>query len=285
MRKSVIFKKGYRYSMALPRTVLRFFPQAKDHMNNPPVVANSFPKSGTHMLLPILRGLPGMRDWGLFLASMPSVTFREIPAERMRYKIRNLAPKELVGAHLFYSKEVSRALAERGACHYFIFRDPRDVVISEAYYLSQMNRWHRLSKYFRRLKTIEERIFFSIIGAEEEEFPYDYQNIGKRYEKYLKWITDTDVFAIKYEELNSARMAEIIQRIFEFYVDRIDSDIDAKQFISDAIKNASPKKSHTFREGKSGGWRENFTSRHKEVFKDLAGKLLIDLKYETNLDW
>ena len=46
-----------------------------------------------------------------------------------------------------------------------------------------------------------------------------------------------------------------------------------------------PKKSHTFRLGKTGGWKEYFTEEHKKLFKDVAGDLLVRLGYEKNDDW
>jgi len=51
------------------------------------------------------------------------------------------------------------------------------------------------------------------------------------------------------------------------------------------IGHLDPRRSPTFRTGKSGGWRKAFTEEHKRLFKEVAGDLLIRLGYETNLDW
>ena len=48
-------------------------------------------------------------------------------------------------------------LAKKNVVHYFVYRDPRDVVISEAHYLREMNRWHRLAPYFRKLRVDRRR--------------------------------------------------------------------------------------------------------------------------------
>ncbi len=40
------------------------------------------------------------------------------------------------------------------------------------------------------------------------------------------------------------------------------------------VEAIQPRKSHTFRSGKTGGWREHFTDEHKRLFKDVAGDLL-----------
>jgi len=52
--------------------------------------------------------------------------------------------------------------------------------------------------------------------------------------------------------------------------------------LSEAIQ---PKKSHTFRSGKTGGWKQHFTDKHKKLFKEVAGDLLVRLGYEKNNDW
>jgi hypothetical protein len=39
------------------------------------------------------------------------------------------------------------------------------------------------------------------------------------------------------------------------------------------------------RKGKTGEWKSNFSNKHKAIFKDIAGEMLIKLGYEKNLDW
>jgi hypothetical protein len=46
-----------------------------------------------------------------------------------------------------------------------------------------------------------------------------------------------------------------------------------------------PGRSPTFRSGKAGGWRTQFSQENKQIFKDIAGDLLIQLGYESNHDW
>ena len=46
-----------------------------------------------------------------------------------------------------------------------------------------------------------------------------------------------------------------------------------------------PKKSQTFRSGKTGGWKEYFADEHKKLFNDVAGDLLVRLGYEENNNW
>ena len=55
--------------------------------------------------------------------------------------------------------------------------------------------------------------------------------------------------------------------------------------LSILVEAIQPKKSHTFRSGKTGGWKQHFTDEHKDLFKEVAGDLLVRLGYEQDNDW
>jgi hypothetical protein len=46
-----------------------------------------------------------------------------------------------------------------------------------------------------------------------------------------------------------------------------------------------PAKSHTYRKGATGGWRQSFTEQHKAEFKNVAGELLVKLGCEDDQNW
>jgi hypothetical protein len=60
----------------------------------------------------------------------------------------------------------------------------------------------------------------------------------------------------------------------------------SREMAIQALKSSiAPQKSGTFRKGKPGGWQEHFTVKNKQVFKEIAGDLLIQMGYEKDLDW
>src|SRR6478735_1766396 len=66
----------------------------------PPVIANSFPKSGTHLLVQLVQGLPETVNFGAFLASMTSsFRFRERTSGETCRFIRRTLPGEIVRGH------------------------------------------------------------------------------------------------------------------------------------------------------------------------------------------
>ncbi len=248
-------------------------------------MADSFPKSGTHLLIQILQQLPYMKDWANFIASMPSVPFLPVSDKRLCKKINSLFPGELSGAHLFYSKSIAEMISNKSIVHYFIYRDPRDVVISEAYYLTFMNRWHQLSKYYRRMHDMNERILFSITGSLDPDFPYEYPNIARRFILYQEWLQAPHTFSLRYEDLIGPEKEETIRKIFEFYRDRSHQKLDPREYAARALKKINPAYSHTYRKGQAGGWRTEFTEQHRDIFKKIAGDILIKLGYEKDNNW
>jgi hypothetical protein len=51
------------------------------------------------------------------------------------------------------------------------------------------------------------------------------------------------------------------------------------------VETIQPKKSKTFRAGKTGEWKRYFKDEHKSLFKEVAGDLLVRLGYEKSNDW
>lgn len=252
----------------------------------PPVLANSFPKSGTHLLVQIVEGLPGRSNYGAFLGSeTSSFQLRERSPENTCNFVRGFVPGEIVRGHLYYDARYAEELNRRHAVNYFIYRDLRDVVVSEAHYLREMNRWHRLHPYFRDAASIEEAIMLSINGLDPPVPGIYYPHIGERWARYHGWLEREDCLSIRFEDLVSERQAEIVRAIAEFYAPRTGTPLDVEAAAARMAALIAPKKSHTFRSGKKAGWEKEFTAAHRSRFAEVAGEYLVQLGYEPSLDW
>lgn len=281
-RKNVIFKKAWRYGCAVPRFFRTMIANRDDYLSSPPLLVNSVPKSGTHLLQQVVSVLPQLNDWGNFWATQPSLTLRERSGKEMAKKIMSVAPGELVCGHLFYSDEVCEALAERNVISLFVYRDPRDVAVSEAYYLANMNKWHRMHKEYKNAAETD-RLLLSICGSKRR--PDLQPDIRERYEKYVRWIHHPSVYAVSFEALVSGDKEKIVRDIFTHINARTNKDMDVDALTHKALEAIQPKRSHTFRRGESGGWRRDFDDRAKSIFKEVTGDLLVSLGYETSSDW
>ena len=164
-------------------------------------------------------------------------------------------------------------------------RQSRAVVVSEAHYLREMNRWHRLAKYFRRAPSIEDAISLSITGLDPPVPGIEYPNIAARFTRYRGWLNHGGCLAIRYEDVVSDARAMVMRQMAELYRRHCGGiiDIDACTFAMSAA--IAPEKSHTFRSGKKSGWRKEFTPEHRRQFDQLAGDLLIELGYERDHSW
>jgi hypothetical protein len=284
--KSGIVRKSAAAALRAPRWWRRRTASAQDYFATPPVLADSFPKSGTHLVNQIVDGLPGCINYGAFLASMTSsFRFRERPAEDVCRYIRGIVPGEIVRAHLFYEPQFAAELERKNVVHFFVYRDPRDIVVSEAHYLREMNRWHRLHRPFAALASMEEAISQSITGFDPPIPGIDYPNIAERFARYAGWLACSDCLTIRFEELVSDQQPAVIRRMAEFYSQRCAVPIDVETCAAQMASCVAPHKSHTFRSGKKAGWAREFTSEHRQLFDQVAGDLLIKLGYESSHDW
>lgn len=242
------------------------------------VLCNSFPKSGTHLLLQILQSLPGTRFYGSFLASVPSISFRVRREKDQLNRLSSIAPDEVMPAHLYYSAGVDSQINSQSISHFFVYRDLRDVVVSEAFYLSSMAWWHGLSRYFRGCDSLESRLLLSIEGL-PDKFAHEYPDIATRFGFYRPWIESDNCFAIRYEDLRSTEVGQFVRDIAVFDQQRRQCPFDIDSFVRDATQAIDPSRSHTFRSGKKEGWREHFSPRVHDAFDRVAGDLMTRLGY------
>jgi hypothetical protein len=238
------------------------------------------------LLFQVVDGLPNCANYGAFLSSMvSSFQFRErTPDNAVRF-IRGIVPGEIVRGHLFYDPHSAAQLVQKNVVHYFLYRDPRDVAVSEAHYLRDMNPWHRLHRYFAALGSAEDAISLCISGFDPPIPGINFPNIGVRYARYCGWMKAEGCLAIRFEDLLSDKRPAVIRQMAEFYARASETPVDVDACAANMAARIAPQKSHTFRSGKKGGWAAEFTPEHRRLFDRVAGQLLIDFGYEPNHDW
>jgi hypothetical protein len=200
-----VIEQSIRKVTRFPLQIERIFAK-KSVKNKPPaVLVNSFPKSGTHLLSQLFERLPHIKDYDYFvISSTPSPSFMTISVENMCSQVKDIINGELVRGHLHHSEKIATLLCNQSVITYFIYRDLRDVVLSEAYYLTYMNKWHQLHKYFWKHRNhFEEAITLAIKGLPDGGDSGLYLDIQQRFQPFLGWIFEKSVFSVKFEELIS----------------------------------------------------------------------------------
>jgi hypothetical protein len=250
--------------------------------------ANSFPKSGTHLLTQVLQSIQAVAP--VVDSGLPAVVTYQGDSGRQRSQaeilrdLQRLLPGDIAYGHLYALPEIQTFFSNPSVAGYFILRDPRDVVVSHVHYVTEMEPDHILhTHYTQNLDSFEQRLNTSITGLEQVDFPFP--DIRSRFLPYMGWLDCPDVFTIKYEDFLSDQELAVAQILAYAVKKGLPLQVEIQAAARTVISRLDPKRSPTFRTGKSGGWRKAFTEEHKRLFKEVAGDLLIRLGYETNSDW
>jgi len=271
----------YRTEKIIQRA--RFVSQPADL---PILLGISFPKSGTHLLDQILLGFSNVAPYAKrvhsFYAEYEGESGRKRSPEQAVAWIDSLHPRDVASAHLFARPEAVKRICSPKFAPYFIFRDPRDVVVSHVFYVTDMEARHVHHNFYQSLPDFNARLKVSILGRpdSEAEFP----DIAGRFAPYMDWLNHPEVLKIHFEDLIHDRAA-ILTRIMDHLLSRIPLRATRELILDSLETSINPKKSPTFRSGKTGEWKKHFTDEHKKIFKDVAGDLLVKLGYEKDGDW
>lgn len=281
MLKSFLRITVYHIEKSLQR--LRF---ASQPANLPVLLGISFPKSGTHLLDQILLGFskvaPYAKRLHSFYAEYEGESGRKRDPQQALDWLASLRPGDVASAHLFARPDAAARVCSSKFVPYFIFRDPRDVVVSHVFYVTEMEARHVHHAYYQSLPDFDARLKVSILGRPEADV--EFPNIAERFAPYLGWLDHPEVLKIHFEDLIHNRI-ETLTRIMDHLLERVPLRA-SRQLILDSLEaSINPAKSPTFRSGKTGEWKKYFTEEHKALFKEVAGDLLARLGYEENGDW
>lgn len=145
-----------------------------------------------------------------------------------------------------------------------IYRDGRDFVISHKFYAQNMG----LSWSFKESVKLWKDMIETQLKYEKE---YDLQSFS--YESLLNDTKSVIKKILNYLELHyDGKILEdmIYKSSFEFITGRKRGQMDKKSF---------------YRKGVAGDWKNFFSYKDKEIFKKIAGDLLIKLGYEKDYKW
>ncbi len=252
----------------------------------PILLGISFPKSGTHLLDQILLGFskvaPFSRRLHSFYAEYEGESGRRRDEGEALTWLDSLRPLDVASAHLFAGPAAVTRVASPAFVPYFIFRDPRDVAVSHAFYVTDMEEHHVHHDYYASLPDFDARLKASILGRPgiDVEFP----DISGRFAPYMGWLDHPEVLKLQFEELVQDRR-RCLERIVDHFLQRVPLTTPRAKIVAALDESINPSRSPTFRSGKTGDWQKYFSPEHKTLFKAVSGELLIRLGYERDSDW
>jgi hypothetical protein len=252
----------------------------------PPIFGNSKPKSGSHLLLQILNGFTRIMPYK-YVAADPVRTIEKQGRRRTNEEVlRDLQhiPRGVIGwGYVEPSPENVVFLCQPHRVNYFIYRDPRDMLVSQVFFATDMHEGHGMHAFYKSLPDVGERLKVAITGIDRDGLYM--VNVRQRYAAVFEWLEQPHVMSIRFEDLIDHRDATL-----DAMLDEVESlgyriPTPRARALSILVQAIQPSKSRTFRSGKAGGWREHFTDEHKALFKDVAGDLLVKLGYEKDQNW
>ena len=193
-------------------------------------------------------------------------------------------PYSVIGwGYLDATPENVSFLTSSGRANYFIYRDPRDMLISQVFFATDMHEEHGMHAYYKSLPDFDARLNVAITGIDKDGLKM--VSVKQRYEGVFQWLKQKNVMCICFEDLVNSRDATLNAMLDEVEKTGYTIPTPREKALSVLVEAIQPKKSHTFRSGKTGGWKQHFTEEHKKLFKDVAGDLLVRLGYEKNNNW
>lgn len=252
----------------------------------PAVLGNAMPKSGSHLIIQVLQGLV---DLGPFTnPGFPPVNRdqanRKLPDEAVLANIRNMRRGDIAYGYVQARHPFIQAVTGPDRATVFVYRDPRDMLVSHVFYATDMHPGHGMHNYYNeKLDSMEARLNAAIQGVDESGA--ELSGIRAKYEAYLGWLKQPEVLCMRFEDLILEREAAL-GRILDYLQSRGFTPRLSRENAIQTLKAAiAPKKSGTFRKGQPGNWREHFTQENIGVFKAATGDLLVRMGYEQSTDW
>jgi len=252
----------------------------------PPIFGNSKPKSGSHLLLQILNGFTQIMPYK-YVDADPIRTIakngRRRTADEVLSDLKRV-PKGIISwGYLEATEENVSFLTAAGRVNYFIYRDPRDLLVSQVFFATDMHEEHGMHDYYKSLPDIGARLKVAITGIEQNGLRM--VSVKQRYEGVFQWLEQKNVMCMRFEDLINDRDTTLNSMLNEVEKTGYKIPTPREKVLEVLVESIQPKKSRTFRAGKTGSWKTYFTDEHKKLFKEVAGDLVVRLGYEKNNDW
>lgn len=252
------------YSLRMDCTICA--PITNHYYSNRPLLIQSIPKSGTHLLFQCAEELGYLPPPSL---DLPSLQEKYLPGHY--YNIQHMLTDYISKPYSHCCRLVDQLY---NSPILFIIRDPRDVVVSMAYYLAKQKEYHVLSSYMESLSPAE-RIASIIIG----DYPipiyinrhFSFRgNIRDLFMKYVDWLKPMSInlLPIRFEELvgskgggsDEAQLKTLWKMQLALHIPGSPADYQKNIFNVNSI---------TFRSGKINSYIDEFNDGHHNLFNLL----------------
>src|SRR5215213_5059827 len=168
----------------------------------PPIFGNSKPKSGSHLLLQVLNGFTQIMPYK-YVEADPVRTIEKEGRRKAEAEILNelkRIPQGVIGwGYVEASPENISFLCKSDRVNYFLYRDPRDMLVSQVFFATDMNEEHGMHEFYNSLPDFGERLKVAITGIDQEGLYM--VSVKQRYATVFEWLEQPNVMCIRFEDL------------------------------------------------------------------------------------
>ena len=272
----------YRAQAARARKAFREHGHRYTH---PVIFVAGLPKSGTTWLERMLGSFPGYSE-----VLIPDVAAYELSSGGSdKYDLppgmfdRFRGMLVLTKMHVHGSEHNVRVLADAGVPYAVLFRDLRDVAVSNIHYVANTP-WHPEHPHYK--------------GADTERGLHVFADRGTLAD-YAGWIRSWRAnrdpersIELRYEDLLADPFGRLRAVADHFELAATDEEIERiveansfKRLSQGRDQGEQATDSSFFRKGVAGDWVNHFTPGLREKYKAIIGDLLVELGYEQDHAW
>jgi len=250
----------------------------------PEMVLNGMPKSGLHLIEAMCKPMvtkmpPSPLHPHAWIGTFGWHSFSGKWNENLKpffWKTARLAAGHYLKGHVGWRQDIAEHLDRCGIAMVFIYRDLRDVAVSQSYHVVDRDddRFTHADKSFYRKLGGHDAVLKAVI-----EGVGGYPGIVERWELFAGWLKEDWVLRVKFEDAikDPKGVAEwIVQYGYKrkCEVATYGQEIEFGDDIHDLVRRmvgSMQSGSATFRKGTAEQWRDEFKPEHYEAFEATGG--------------
>ncbi|MEX0849075.1 MAG: sulfotransferase domain-containing protein [Candidatus Dependentiae bacterium] len=188
-----------------------------------------------------------------------------------------------------YNERNLNIIAKHNAKVIYIIRDPRDQIASTAQTIYTYRSHIPAAKNKSQNQIIDELI---TNGSAFYAYQYPYPEVKQvkgivdLYSFWLPWIEHPNTIVVTFEHLSGAYGSHAQQKEIQHIATFLNIPCTAQKATKIGNSLQSGGLFGLFKkQPKVGNWKNMFNAQHRNKCKNIAGQLLIDLGYETDVNW
>ena len=182
----------------------------------PPIFGNSKPKSGSHLLLQILNGFTQIMPYRYVDADPVRTITRDGRRKTKEEILADLksVPTGVIGwGYVDATSENASFLTSAGRVNFFIYRDPRDMLVSQVFFATDMHEEHGMHAHYNSLPDFAARLNVAITGIDKDGLKM--VSVKQRYEGVFAWLEQKNTMCLRFEDLINNRDATLMSMLDE----------------------------------------------------------------------